>query len=152
MEQTKSIVNQLPKHIIDLFEGHDIGNIPYLEYHDRFRGDTDYIDRITIKDVNQPIMFSVDCFRRPLITFRLNFKANKDKAWYEPIKKDEEVKIVNTYFQRYTDCDTPWCIGIAYGQCFMIGNVVPNKDDIDGMKKLLSGESIIINDFTVTLY
>ena len=103
---TRYLFNDLPLHL-------NVDTLPKLTFKSSFLGPTDYLDRITVKDVSRPIMIGVDDYHRPFITFKYTFF---DK------KKKEKYYHVNTYFKRYTNLSSPWVIGACYPSK---GRIVP---------------------------
>lgn len=72
-------------------------SFPILEWKNDFMGFTDYIDRIQLSDVSDPVMIGTDCYNRSFITLKL--------------KKNLEKEFVIIMFQRYTNHLETWTHG-----------------------------------------
>ena len=70
-----------------------ISKLPIIEYQDNFLGNTGYLDSIKISNLTHPIMIGHDCYDRPFIVIKYNYK-NK---YY-----------LITVFQRYVDEKYNW--------------------------------------------
>lgn len=122
--------------------------LPVLEFKREFVGPTDYIDRIRVQDVSDPLMTGVDCYKRSLITLRMKFTAKEDLY---RIKKDEDKTVVNTYFQRYTDSDGPYVIGTCYGLECKIGETLPSKEEVENIRELINYGKVETKEFIIEL-
>ena len=78
----------------------DLSKLTLLNLGDK-RGNTDYIDFVSVEDVSAPIMYGIDICKRPFVTLRV-------------INRETGKMSVHTIFQRYTDSVRPWCCGTAY--------------------------------------
>ena len=107
-----------------------LNNLPILDIGDK-RGWTGYIDFIKAEDMEYPIMIGQDCHYRPFIAIK--YKSN-------------DVFMVGTFFQRYTDDSKSW----AFGTCYLCHGIYHDSrirlDDYalleQRLKKLLSGEEL----------
>ena len=79
-----------------------LGSIPLLPFKEDFLGSTDYIDRITQKDLTHAVMWGVDCYLRPYFTVLYLYGKNKTGT------RPRLFKLV--CFQRYTGSPKTWCI------------------------------------------
>jgi hypothetical protein len=79
----------------------DIDKIPILDLGNK-SGITNYIDFVTVEDVNAPIMKGIDVYKRPFLTLRIQDRL-------------ENTVSVHTIFRRYTDASSEtWCTGTRY--------------------------------------
>ena len=132
------INNLLPNHISNILENYNYEEIKFLKFRKKFLGITEYIDRIKKTNVKHPIMFGIDNFERPFITFkiRINNKQN----------------IVHTLFQRYSDYKFKWVFGTAYYTYNIHETTLPSDEDLNNYKKLVNGHNLNITDTKVTLF
>jgi hypothetical protein len=75
-----------------------LNSLPILDIGHRV-GQTDYIDFITADDMPFPIMIGKDCHNRPFLSIK--YKVNN-------------IYMVGTFFQRYTDDLESWAYGTLY--------------------------------------
>ena len=113
--------------------------IPTLNWNDNFITSCDYIDGINIYNMSHPIMKGYDNNNRFFISFKLHV--------YE---KRNHFQIVNTIFQRYSDCDKTWVLGSPYH--FSFHNSLINSDILNQYSKIISeGEIIYRGDTRICL-
>jgi len=129
----------LPKHVFNLIENYNFSKIKYLDFDPEFIS-LDYVDRISIDDVDNPIMFSIDQYQRPCLTFLLNLKNEKNNF-----------NIVHTLFQRYTDCIDNWVFGSYYSNFKIHDQVSPTKNDLDKYKRLVESKILDVDNYKVSL-
>lgn len=84
--------------IYNAFGADRLNNLPILDIGDR-RGMTDYIDFICAEDMSDPIMIGKDCFARPFLAIKF---------------KIDDMCIVGTFFQRYSDDYLSWAFGTTH--------------------------------------
>ena len=104
---------------------HDIG---------RKVGFTDYIDFIQLKDVDHPFMKGTDVYCRKFIVVKMIV--------------NNEVKIMDTYFQRYTD-NTRYWMACGHATKHTLLNTVGTgliPEQIELLKKILSGETVKLEE------
>lgn len=126
------IENNFPLVLIQLFTFKELLNADIIEWKDVFIGNTDYIDRIKLNDVNSYITIGKDPYNRTFICLKLlNIMTNE--------------KFVCTLFQRYSDDLTTWTYGChSYSNfikdCgyFLSKNQFRNKYIESNIRKLLS--------------
>ena len=97
-------------------------------------GFTDYIDFIRLKDVRYPFMKGTDVFRRKFIVVKMIV--------------NDEVIIMETYFQRYTDNRNRW-MACGHATRHSLLNTVGTgliSEQIELLKKIISGESVKIEE------
>lgn len=132
----KSII---PSHIFSVIENYDFNRIKYLDFREEFIG-LDYIDRIKIDDVDSPIMFSIDCFNRPMLSFMINLKSN-----------NSNFDIIHTMFQRYTGYKNSWVFGTCYGTFKIHNQAVPSAEVLLNYKNLVENKTLDIDNYKVSL-
>lgn len=116
-----------------------IGNInhfiamPILPWNNKFVGCTDYIDRITRRDLDTSAMIGQDCYKRAFIALRVKYETKK--------------KII-VLFQRYTSENNTWAsasdnsIIIESGH-FMCGGRITHKLLKNNIQNLINNKNFI---------
>ena len=87
-------------------------DVPFLTYKDSFMGGTDYLDRIRPYDMTERMMMGKDPWNRPFLCIK-----RTTVSCYE--EGDEDMEIVETIFQRYSDDPLTWthgCCGLGFIQ------------------------------------
>lgn len=99
-------------------------------------GHTKYIDFITWKEVNYPIMKGVDCCQRKFITLKVIVN---------------QVKILQTFFQRYTGGSLWMACGHATQNLFYTSGGM-SENQIEFIKKIIDNQKpILVEDLTPCL-
>ena len=138
-KKTLFFKKMLPKHVYNLIENYDVDKIKYLDFDEEYIG-IDYIDRIRTKDVESSIMYSVDCFKRPFLTFLINLK-----------KDNKSFDIVHTLFQRYSNEKNHWVFGTCYSNFKIHIQAAPSKKALMNYKNLINNEILNIDDYQIKL-
>ena len=127
------------KLLISLFGGENImAFFPTLKWKDKYCGSTGYIDRISCKNVNYPIMIGIDDADRSFITI---YTHNKDSEF----GKDN----VTTIFQRYTNDKYTWTHGtsgysfISESQYIISRNNLQHQLIRDNLKNLITKKNYV---------
>lgn len=101
----------------------------YLSYERRFIGNTDYLDRIHVKDMKLPIMWGIDQYDRLFVAIK--------KIYYDaeghPLKHNRTIESVETYFQRYSNNDRCW----SNGSCYIKNKGYISQDNYEIFENLL---------------
>lgn len=104
-------------------------------------GYTDYLDFLTLEDVNAPVMHGIDCYRRPFVVVKFVVDYEDQKTQSHVIKRPME-----TFFQRYTNETGLWH-GCGHANPLPIttcgGMTTFQKEEIN---KLLRGEVLTITE------
>jgi len=115
--------------ITDIFPPTLLSKCPHLNFKSRFIGGTDYIDKITVNDVTDPIMIGKDSFDRCFITLR--------------IIENGVVKLI-TLFQRFTKNNNFWTSGSEYNTKLLNGSPIYSQEfGPSNLKSILDGKNII---------
>jgi hypothetical protein len=85
-----------------------VARFPILKFRASFIGNTDYIDRITVKDMSDPIMIGVDNYRRPFIAIRYRCLQNTYEQFGQKVVSDLSREWVIVIFQRYIGDTISW--------------------------------------------
>lgn len=114
-----------------------IPDIPVLDIGKRI-GHTEYIDFLQWDEVTSPIMKGVDAYKRHFLVVKMIVNGNK---------------IMETYFQRYTDDNTHWmaCGHATRGFLNTQGSGLI-KEQIELLKKVINGENVLIEKKHNTAY
>ena len=109
--------------------------MPILPWNNKYLGSTQYIDRVTKKDLDSSAMIGQDCYRRAYIIFRFKY---------------EKKKYVGVFFQRYTLEKNTWASAIntyyITGESghFMSGGKLKHKLIKKNMQNLVNNKRYII--------
>ena len=90
--------------------------------------------------MDSPIMFSIDQFNRPCLAFMMNVK-----------KDNENVDIVHTLFQRYSQQSNHWVFGTCYPTYGIYCQAVPTSEVLNRFKNLIEHREVNIKDYKITL-
>jgi hypothetical protein len=124
------VLDNFPEKIISIFGIDNMINFPILEFNDKFIGHTDYIDSIKPKDLSEPIMIGIDCYKRAFISIRtLKIEENNEPT-------------VDILFQRYTNEKEKWTHGCC-GNGFIKNSYIDNIT-INNIKNLLKKNKNIL--------
>ena len=119
---------------MDLF---NIQNIPMLGIEKRM-GCTDYIDFLKWDEVTSPIIKGVDIYGRFFIVIKLIVDGNK---------------IMETYFQRFTDNYNHWmACGHATRSFLSTSGTGLIKEQVELLKKVMNCETVLIEEKHNTEY
>ena len=117
-----------------------IENLPRLELGYR-EGNTDYIDFIKWDEVTEPAMWGIDKFRRKFVVMKFIINKNSKK----------QIKIMQTFFQRYTN-GTNW-MGCGHATQYLFYTIGGMSDEqFDFLDKILEGNEIEIPDNINTMF
>lgn len=86
-----------------------IMSFPVLKYQARFKGSSDYLDRIRSSDLTSPIMIGADQYSRPFIAIHYRCLENTYYNWRNELLDWSKANAVLTIFQRYTGAPSQWC-------------------------------------------
>ena len=138
VKSKKQYINKfIPSHVIQILENYDYHKIKYLPFENHFLGNTGYIDRIKTHNLTSPIVFGIDLYERPFISFKINVDDNV---------------IVHTLFQRYSNYKLKWVFGTNYHSYFLHKNTYPENEDLNNYKKLVERNQLTIEDYVINLH
>lgn len=119
----------------------------FLEYKDSFSS-SDYIDRISGRDLKHPIMWGFDKYNRAFIAIR-SYVSRLEIRDEKEIKEVTETKVENaypkveTFFQRYSEDTSIWTSG--GNPCYTICPSRIRDEELEHVKNLIvKGETIIV--------
>lgn len=118
---------------MELFRKSDI---KYFDIGD-LKGVTDYIDFLRWDEITEPVMRGIDIFRRHFVVVKFKIYDSKSK------KKNKFVKLMQTYFQRYTDGSLWMGCGNATDS-FLDTCGGMKKEQIDLVKQVINNKSVVI--------
>lgn len=148
----KYLEGRYPDYVINLFgDIYKLTSYPILPFQERYHGTTGYIDRIQVSDVPHPIMIGEDDLGRLFITFKLNYRANREDEEYNNIKEGNIIDSVSTFFQKYTNAHTcKWVFGKS-NSIHLHKHILPTIEDLENYKKVINGEIVETKDYFVSL-
>ena len=104
LKKRKNLIDEhFCKEIIDIISYPILLKAPFLKWHWRFKGTTDYIDNIRPEDMSAPIMIGVGDGGRAYIAIR----------WQDEILKEKNKIGCDVLFQRYYDYKKTWSNGYS---------------------------------------
>lgn len=110
-------------------------------------GHTGYLDQLKVEDLASPVMKGVDEHGRPFLAMKLQLVIEFDDSASPAIKETQ----VACFFQRYSDQDRVWTIGIR-GESFSPDLVGQGAGHVDPEKiqQLLAGAKLTRTAFGET--
>ena len=139
-KKKRYLKRKLPVHIFDLIKDYNFGKIKFLNFKENFIN-IDYIDSVSIDDVDSSIMYSKDNFERPFLTFLLDVKD----------EFNNQFNVVHTLFQRYSDNKNLWVFGTMYPNCNMHIQAIPENNILENYKKVISKEMLTLDNYQIKL-
>lgn len=139
-KKERYLKSRLPVHIFDLIKDYNFGKIKFLNFKENFIN-IDYIDSVSIDDVDSSIMYSKDNFERPFLTFLLDVKD----------EFNNQFNVVHTLFQRYSDNKNLWVFGTMYPNCNMHIQAIPEIEALENYKKVISKKMLTLDNYQIKL-
>jgi len=122
-EILKDVYSMFPKYVVEMVGEDNLLMGDKIEWKHEWLGPTDYIDRISHKDLKNTFSYGVDCFRRSFIFVKV---------------KTEHRTFVISVFQRYTDAGTYVAISPEMYFEYLQANVALNEHYIELLHNLFS--------------
>jgi len=137
------ILERVPKYVRKLFTKKEINKIKLINYKNKFVDLDNNIINISVEEVSAPIMLGIDKLNRPFIVFRLKFISKNNK--------DKEVMITNIYYQKYDNLEKPWIMSTNYLYEYLISEMIPKKEELYQIRKLIIDKKIENNKYFIIL-
>lgn len=133
--------NKLPPNIFELIKDYNFGLIKYLDYKKSFIK-LDYVDNVSVDDMSAPIMYSIDEFDRPFLSFLIDVKNKND---------NQKSSIVHSLFQRYSDNKYFWVFGEKYSTYNLHNQAAFNDKSFLNYKSIIDKGTLEIDNYDISL-
>ena len=136
MKYNKLIDNKYPIFIRRLFKNiAQMREIQDLEFKDRYMGPTGSIDRITLTDIDYPMMYGIDNRNNGFLVLKLKIKMQNNESSYR--YRTTIISIFqkpNIYYR--------WCIASDEPYYTLLFNSIILNHDIMNLKKIINGDGL----------